>query len=523
MNVFIFAIGGTGARVLRSLTFCLASGIQRIPDRTRIIPLIIDYDKTNGDKTRTIKLLDTYEELRSGAYNGVDRNPADRNFFHPEICKLAETEVMAGKANNNLKPSFEFTFGLNDHTKAGTFAQYIDLPGMRGNTSLTRDLLSSLYNDEPEDFPEGSHPLTELNLDLEKGFKGNPNIGSIIFENLKDDDEFQRFCNTFDPANDRVFIISSIFGGTGSSGFPRIVDAIHYSGIAGYDTAIVGACVVQPYFKVNTPKGGAINSNIFNSKEKAALSYYVQPDVNNRNIYDKLTTTYFVGDEDATCIEYSEGLDTQKNDAHLVEFVAALSVLDFICNNRNDLAANRYREFGIPNNNTQNGKFNFTNFCDDDYNNYLQYLFSMGLTFKYYKDYVENDTIPENEAYYRSLNLGGKVKHGWYERFGNFINDFNEWLDELANQRDGFKPFKQTSRVENPNDAVANNLYDYVEGYDAPTGGIFKTGATYKDFSTKCNDAYKKIRNAWANEEQIMLETYYEASAEIFNLYNPIK
>ena len=65
-----------------------------------------------------------------------------------------------------------------------------------------------------------------------------------------------------------MFIISSIFGGTGSSGFPRIVDAIRYSGIADYDKALVGASIVMPYFKVNTPAGGAINSNIFNSKQK---------------------------------------------------------------------------------------------------------------------------------------------------------------------------------------------------------------------------------------------------------------
>ena len=83
MNVFIFAIGGTGARVLRSLTFCLASGIEKVPDGTNIIPLIIDYDKDNGDKQRTIDLLNTYTAIRDAAYTGVTRNAGDRNFFHP--------------------------------------------------------------------------------------------------------------------------------------------------------------------------------------------------------------------------------------------------------------------------------------------------------------------------------------------------------------------------------------------------------------------------------------------------------
>lgn len=521
MNVFIFAIGGTGARVLRSLTFCLASGIEKIPNDTRIIPLIIDYDRTNGDKDRTVKLLDTYEELRKEAYSGVNRNPDDRNFFHPEICKLAETQVMAGGQEQALRPSFVFTFGLDDHTKAGTFADYIDYPGMIGATNLTRDLLSSLYNDEPADFPEGSHPYTELNLDLEKGFRGNPNIGSIIFEKLRDDDEFNRFCNTFNPATDRVFIISSIFGGTGSSGFPRIVDAIRYSGIAGYDTATVGACVVMPYFKVNTPQGGVIHSNIFNSKEKAALSYYAQRDGHGRNIYDKLTTTYFVGDDNATCIEYSEGNSTQKNDAHLVELAAALGVLDFICKPAAGLAARKYREFGIPDEQTENGKFNFCNFDNDTFDDYLQYLFSMAVTFKYYKEYVVSGKIPAKTSYYAGLRLAGEVRRGWYEKFEKFIDDFDHWLDELAHQTDGVKFFKQKSRESN--DPVANDLFDYVEGYDAPEGNLFTTGATYKGFTSKCNDAYKKVKNAWGNYEQVFLETLYEASSDIFDKYYQIK
>lgn len=523
MNVFIFAIGGTGARVLRSLTFCLASGIEKIPDGTNIIPLIIDYDKDNGDKKRTIDLLDTYTAIRNKAYEGVELNAGDRNFFHPVIRHLSDVATLDGRANVGVRPSYEFTFGLDDQTQAGTFADYIDYTNMMGNTYLTKDLLASLYNDEPQDFPEGSHPFTELNLELSMGFKGNPNIGSIVFENLKEDAEFKRFCNTFDATRDRVFIISSIFGGTGSSGFPRIVDAIHYSGIAGFDNAMVGGCIVMPYFKVNTPQGGAINSNIFNSKQKAALSYYAQPDQNGNSIYDKLTTAYFIGDDEMTNLPYSEGRDTQKNDAHIVEFLSALSVLDFICKDANELKTTKYREYGLPKNVESGEKFNFTNFDENDYEDYLQFLFTMALTFKYYKDYVANDTIPEKEAYYKTLDLASKVKRGMYKNLEDFIDDFNSWLDEMACQKDGFKPFLHKPRKDDSQTVVANDLYEYVVGYDAPTGGMFKKGAVYKDFSTLCNEVFKKIRNTWDNDEQILLETYYEASGKMYELYSEIR
>ncbi len=523
MNVFIFAIGGTGARVLRSLTFCLASGMEKIPDGTNIIPLIIDYDKDNGDKTRTKELLDTYIAIRDMAYSGVNMDPQDRNFFHPVISHLSDVATLAGKKDVNVRPSFEFTFGLDDNTKAGTFADYINYRDMMGDTYLTKDLLASLYNDEPRDFPEGSHPFTELNLELSMGFKGNPNIGSIVFENLKDDPEFQRFCNTFDPARDRVFIISSIFGGTGSSGFPRIVDAIHYSGIAGFDSAMVGACVVMPYFKVNTPAGGAINSNIFNSKQKAALSYYAESDHNGKNIYDKLATTYFIGDDEPTSMPYSEGRDTQKNDAHIVEFLSAMSILDFICKDENTLKADKYREFGMPKDLGGSAKFNFTHFSQDDFEDYMQFIFTMGLTFKYYKDYVANDRIPEREVYYRSLGMASKVGRGMYDKLETFIDCFNEWLDEMACQKDGFKPFLHTPRTKDSHAIVAEDLYDYVDGYEAPEGGLFSKGAVYKDFSSFCNDVYRRISNKWDNDEQILLETYYEASAKVFEMYNEIK
>lgn len=524
MNVFIFAIGGTGARVLRSLTFALASGIDNIPDGTNIIPLIIDYDKDNGDKVRTIKNLDNYLAIRQDAYNGVTLEGDERNFFHPRICHLSDVATIAGRPDINVNPSFEFKFGLNDSTVAGTFASNIGYAEMIGQTSLTRDLLSSLYNDEPEDFPSGSHPFTELNLDLGLGFKGNPNIGSIVFDNIRNDVEFRRFLNTFDPAQDRIFIIASIFGGTGSSGFPRIVDAVRYSGIHGFDNATMGACVVMPYFKVNTPAGGAINSNIFNSKEKAALSYYAQPDANGQSLYNKLTSTYFVGDDNPTTLPYSEGSTGQVNDAHVVEFIAALSVLDFICQTPQQIATNRFREFGMESMPEGTEKINFSHFDQATFDNYLQYLVAEAISFKYYKDYVLTGKIPPKTSYYKTLNIAGKRSDVMYAKLKEFIDDFELWLDEMAVQNDGLKPFRHKPRDPNSQEPVSDDLIDYFEGWNGCKSGTFNhNGTTFKDFTAFCDVIFKRIQNAWPNEEQVFLRTLYDASAEVFNLYTPNK
>ena len=65
-KTFIFAIGGTGARVLRSLTMLMAAGFKDMsgnPFNGTICPLIIDYDEHNGDKDRAIECMKRYSAV----------------------------------------------------------------------------------------------------------------------------------------------------------------------------------------------------------------------------------------------------------------------------------------------------------------------------------------------------------------------------------------------------------------------------------------------------------------------------
>ncbi|WP_222597207.1 hypothetical protein [Chitinophaga pinensis] len=57
-NIFVFGVGGTGARVLRSLTMLLASGVK-LNNTNKIIPIIIDVDAKNADTSRTLKALES--------------------------------------------------------------------------------------------------------------------------------------------------------------------------------------------------------------------------------------------------------------------------------------------------------------------------------------------------------------------------------------------------------------------------------------------------------------------------------
>ena len=63
-KLYVFGIGGTGSRVLKSLTMLLASGIK-CKDFDTIVPVIIDYDNNNGDFIKAEDLIKSYRAINS--------------------------------------------------------------------------------------------------------------------------------------------------------------------------------------------------------------------------------------------------------------------------------------------------------------------------------------------------------------------------------------------------------------------------------------------------------------------------
>ena len=61
-KLYVFGIGGTGSRVLKSLVMLLASGVECKMD---IVPVIIDPDDSAADMTRTVELMKKYKAIRS--------------------------------------------------------------------------------------------------------------------------------------------------------------------------------------------------------------------------------------------------------------------------------------------------------------------------------------------------------------------------------------------------------------------------------------------------------------------------
>lgn len=504
MKVFIFAIGGTGARALRSLTFCLASGMYNVSKDVEFIPIIIDYDATNGDKTRARQALEDYMVLHNAAYeqNDITINSKYRSFFLPRISYLTDVATRDGK-RSALARTFEFTFNGTTSDSKGTFAQYLDVPNMTGEKFNSGELLRALYNDA--DVTDPDYAYTELNLDLSVGFKGNPNIGTVVFDKISSSPEYKVFEQSFVPNEDRAFIIGSIFGGTGSSGIPQMLKAIRNNGIAGWANAKVGAAIVMPYFKVDTPaRGGAVNSNIFKSKQKAALDYYLQ-----REQEFRLSATYYVADQDArqTTLEYHEGDDSQRNNAHIVELLTALSILDFTT--KTTFNGESY-EYGVKEDvSGHQDPFQLKNFGEASMELFLKPLARFALASKYFHDYLNTGSRDKSLSYFAKMNLADKLSTGNYATFDSFILKTYDWLNELKKHEHPFYPF----------DTGAKDLNEMVNGYKDDSG-FLSDDADYKGFNAECNRQYKNYcndTNISKNEAQLFFKMMYETSIIIFN------
>lgn len=317
-KTFIFAIGGTGARVLRSLTMLMASGVKGMTED--ICPIIIDYDLNNGDKDRAITCMKKYSEIQKLVVQGKNKIDSkiisDYEKNHNGYRPFFSTRIDCLNGMEN----WSWQFSLKKGKENLKYSDYINYDKIELNSPTSQDLINCLYDTNSDSV------YTELGLNMKEGFQGNPNIGSVVFNDLKGCPEFLLFSNSF-RQGDRIVVIGSIFGGTGSSGIPKIVSAIRNHTRVDIQNANLSVVLVLPYFAVNTPNDReiSIKSNIFNSKTKAALNYYERSGLN-----DQINSIYYVGDKVQAKVEPHLGNEEQKNKAHIVELISAMAVAHFI-------------------------------------------------------------------------------------------------------------------------------------------------------------------------------------------------
>lgn len=296
-RVFVFCIGGTGLRVMKSITMLLAAGMDA--KGYTIVPVLIDPHMDLEEKRNLQNLISEYETI----YNHIILSDGKRlnpilGFFGTDITNLAK---LNGQQNDISEPIAE----------KRSFGQYLNV-GNLNSEDVNKYLVQTMFSQ------------ANLDNDLSVGFKGSPNVGTVVLsEMIKGANWFQAFCNACQKG-DRIFIISSIFGGTGASGYPLLEKKVRNStDHPNVRDAIMGAVSVLPYFSLEDPSttDSDIDSANFLTKTKSALAYYEQS--------VKSDYFYYIG-EQGMKTTYANDEKKQEDKAHFIELVAATALFDFL-------------------------------------------------------------------------------------------------------------------------------------------------------------------------------------------------
>ena len=297
-RVFVFCIGGTGLRVMKSVIMLLASGFRT--NGYQVVPIIIDPHQDLKEKTELDALIASYQKIYDATVGErtEDKDNSLEGFWNTRVMTLQELDDQQNPTSSSL--AYE-----------RAFREYIELGNLDQNDP-NQLLIQALYSE------------ANLNNKLSVGFKGNPNVGTVVLgDMIEGADEFEGLKRQFNE-NDQIFIISSIFGGTGASGYPLLEKNIRgCKSCPKLKDAMMGAVTVFPYFALDDPTttGSSIDSANFLTKTKAALAYYAD------NVLSDYL--YYVGEKKLRK-SYKNNEQEQEDPAHFIELVAASALFDFL-------------------------------------------------------------------------------------------------------------------------------------------------------------------------------------------------
>lgn len=294
---FIIGIGGTGSRVLEAFVHCCAAGFG---PKEKVHLMLVDPDQANGNLDRTLKLVANYRALRERLAGQLNpRNPAFR------------TELVTA-----IDPVWKVVDGTNQ-----TLKSYIGYDDLQQRSPALKGLADLLFTEQ------------ERKTKLNEGFRGHPNIGAVVMSDPPFNDPHSALGGLVaakQPGkNARVFLVGSIFGGTGAAGFPTLAKVLRKADIAdGWGSFVLGGALVLPYFSfgdtpVNRGEEMFVTQQDFPVATQAALHYYAETNL-------PIDEYYFVGDSLSQEVgKFSPGKKEQLNRPHYVELVSALAAFDF--------------------------------------------------------------------------------------------------------------------------------------------------------------------------------------------------
>lgn len=468
-KLYIFAIGGTGARVLRSFTMLLASGLKVNADT--IIPIIIDTDSQNSDTLRAIKLLNNYRSIKKEIPLLKD------SFFHNNISALGELNDSEGKKkgiDNFLLPI--------PNTSGKSFEDYINYSYIPDYE--TKCLLELLYSQQ------------NLKDSLTHGFLGSPNVGCVVLDSINQTEEWKNFGNLF-KSEDRIFIISSIFGGTGAAGFPLLLKNFSttnssLSNSGALEKAVIGAVSVLPYFALKKNDESRIDSSTFITKTISALSYYED---NIKSVH----AHYYIGDSLTNSYENVEGGNSQKNDAHFIELASALSIFDFMeIPEETLISAQQYKEYAV---NNAKDKLFFEDLGNKNTNAFAKNFTSLKL-FQLFKSEIKKQI---GSTFAVNNNINEELFNSAFDtNITDFLSAYEEYLKEISNNTRGFNPFSSDNSLD---------LSNLINGKSLGKTMFGRSSLNERHFINEC----KSFKSNKATPKEKFIDLMFNSTNSLFD------
>ena len=309
-DCYYLGIGGTGSKCVDTYVYACAAGLG--PEKLWIG--MVDQDEDCGNIEKTSINIENYQRvhkiLRTPGLSDINNKT---NLFTTKIITVpGQTNWPPLKSSGATKPTLSNIFKFN------------------ALKDEIQDVMNCLY-----------HPNEELPLELDEGFRGRPSIGAAaILSRVHENDPFwQNIFNSIDRALQghqvRIFLVSSIFGGQGASGFPSIAKLIRkkleQKGIK--EGVYIGGALMLPYFSFPKPPddemGLVAYSDSFLEQTRGALDYYGRlfDEKDYQKTFDQL---YVVGWDPLIQLKnFAKGGPSQNNPALLPEIFTALAASKF--------------------------------------------------------------------------------------------------------------------------------------------------------------------------------------------------
>jgi len=315
-QIFVIGIGGTGMRCIEAFTHLCAIGMF---DKTDVHLLALDTDKDNGNLTRLKNLKESYIKTK-----GVNKKQfaLEHTFF---------------SANLHY---YQF---CPDYSHLSTFSALYNYGDTKFKNPEKAAIADLLFTDNAKNF------------DLKHGYRAQTHLGSLLMYHsiiydvrTNDHGDLRKFIQELITAcasgKPRVFILGSVFGGTGASSIPIIPKAIKKAAALIADAidieqnAYFGATLLTSYFSFPLPNDNdkakqkvIATSDKFALNSQAAMMFY-EADETVKKTYQKF---YMMGTETLDWMPSKvkdktiTGGENQENESHYVELLAAFAAWHF--------------------------------------------------------------------------------------------------------------------------------------------------------------------------------------------------